>query len=110
MFAGGWALEAAEAVVSGGGIARDEVLDLLGELVEKSLVVAEPKGDGKTRYRLLELVRQYAHEKLEKDTESRTGCNAGMPNGASHLAEEAAKDSHGLGQRGRAARLRDRAR
>ena len=40
VFAGGWTLEAAEAVGSGGGIEEDDVLDLLGGLVDKSLVVA----------------------------------------------------------------------
>jgi predicted ATPase len=41
VFAGGWNLEASEAVVSGEGVAQSEVLDLLSELVEKSLVVAK---------------------------------------------------------------------
>ena len=40
-----------------------EVLDLLSSLVDKSLVVAEPSGEG-TRYRLLETVRQYGRERL----------------------------------------------
>ena len=40
VFAGGWTLEAAEAVCSGDGIEEDDVLDLLGGLVDKSLVVA----------------------------------------------------------------------
>jgi predicted ATPase/DNA-binding SARP family transcriptional activator/DNA-binding CsgD family transcriptional regulator len=96
VFAGGWFLEAAEAVVSKGGIARDEVLDLLGELVEKSLVVAEPTGDGKTRYRLLEPVRQYAHEKLEKD-ERANEVQRRHAEWCLDLAEEAASDSGGLG-------------
>jgi predicted ATPase/DNA-binding SARP family transcriptional activator/DNA-binding CsgD family transcriptional regulator len=96
VFAGGWSLEAAEAVASGGSIARDEVLYLLGELVEKSLVVAEPTSDGKTRYRLLEPVRQYAHEKLEKD-ERANGVQRRHAEWCLALAEEAAKDSVGLG-------------
>jgi predicted ATPase len=64
VFAGGWTFEAAEAVASGDGIDTDEVLDLLGRLIDKSLVVAEPKADGTVRYRLLEVVRQYGHEQL----------------------------------------------
>jgi predicted ATPase/DNA-binding CsgD family transcriptional regulator len=64
VFAGGWTLEAAEAVGSGDGIAPAAVLDLLTGLVDKSLVQAEPQADGTTRYRLLETVRQYAEEKL----------------------------------------------
>ena len=68
-FAGGWALEASEAVVSGGGIEEKEVLELLSGLVEKSLIVAEPTADGGVRYRLLDPIRQYALEKLEQSGE-----------------------------------------
>jgi predicted ATPase len=69
VFVGGWALEASEAVVSGGGIEETEVLELLSGLVEKSLVVAEPTADGGVRYRLLDPIRQYALEKLEQSGE-----------------------------------------
>src|SRR3712207_7618656 len=41
VFAGGWTLEAAEAICAGDGIDRDEVLDGLARLVAKSLVQAE---------------------------------------------------------------------
>ena len=45
VFAGGWTLEAAEAVLRGAtAIAPEEVLDLLTRLVDKSLVVAEEHG------------------------------------------------------------------
>ncbi|HKH35799.1 MAG TPA: BTAD domain-containing putative transcriptional regulator [Rubrobacter sp.] len=65
-FAGGWTLEAAEAVGSD-GLGGANVLDVLSRLVEKSLVVAEAtEGDG-LRYRMLELIRQYARKKLEED-------------------------------------------
>src|SRR5215213_2814961 len=63
-FAGGWTLEAAEAVGAG------EVLDLLSGLVEKSLVMARGSEQGGVRYRLLEPVRQYALEKLEENGEA----------------------------------------
>ncbi len=63
VFAGGWTLEAAEAVGAGGEIEAADVLDLLARLVEKSLVIADIEGD---RYRMLETVRQYAHGKLEE--------------------------------------------
>jgi predicted ATPase/class 3 adenylate cyclase/DNA-binding CsgD family transcriptional regulator len=63
VFAGGWTLDAAEAVVHGGDVADWQVLDLLAALVGKSLVQAEVIG-GSTRYRLLETVRQYAAERL----------------------------------------------
>jgi predicted ATPase len=64
VFAGGWNLDAAEAVCSGDGVEKDVVMNVLGRLVDKSLVVAE-EHDGHTRYRLLEPVRQYAMKQLE---------------------------------------------
>jgi predicted ATPase/DNA-binding winged helix-turn-helix (wHTH) protein len=62
-FAGGWTLDGAEAVCSAPPIVRGEVLDLLAQLVEKSLVVLDAQGD-EPRYRLLETIRQYGLEKL----------------------------------------------
>ena len=65
VFAGGWTLEAAEEVCSGNGIETYDVLDLLSQLVNKSLVVImEYSQSGETRYRMLETIRQYAREKL----------------------------------------------
>ncbi len=64
VFAGGFTLEAAEAICASDGIARDEVLDLLAHLVDKSLLIVVERGE-EPRYRLLETVRQYAREKLE---------------------------------------------
>jgi predicted ATPase/class 3 adenylate cyclase/DNA-binding CsgD family transcriptional regulator len=63
VFAGGWTLDAAEAVTPRGGTGEWLVLDHLAALVDKSLVQAE-QIDGSTRYRLLETVRQYAAERL----------------------------------------------
>jgi non-specific serine/threonine protein kinase len=63
VFAGGWTLEAAEAVCTGGGIEPSDVLDLLTQLVDKSLVVAQTHG-GEARYHLLETVREYGRERL----------------------------------------------
>jgi non-specific serine/threonine protein kinase len=68
VFAGGFTLEAAEQVCAGEGIERDDVLDLLSRLVDKSLVVVEERS-GKARYRLLETIRQYGQEKLNESTE-----------------------------------------
>ncbi len=69
VFSGGWTLEAAEAVCSGDGIESFEVLDLLDQLVSKSLVVADEQNPG-MRYRLLETIRQYAQEKLLESGEA----------------------------------------
>ena len=63
VFAGGWTLQAAEAVTSRGDTEQWLVLDHLAALVNKSLVLAEQAG-GSTRYRLLETVRDYAAERL----------------------------------------------
>jgi len=63
VFAGGWTLDAAEDVSAGGEIDRAEVLDLLGRLVSRSLVVVDEQ-DMAARYRFLEPIRQYAQEKL----------------------------------------------
>lgn len=63
VFSGGWTLEAAEAVAGVTPIERFEVLDLLEQLVNKSLVVVE-ENDWGARYGMLETIRQYAQEKL----------------------------------------------
>jgi predicted ATPase/class 3 adenylate cyclase/DNA-binding CsgD family transcriptional regulator len=68
-FLGGFDFHAAQTVASGGEVERFQVLDLLTLLVDKSLVVADDTG-GRTRYRLLETVRQYAPEKLGESGEA----------------------------------------
>jgi len=70
VFVGSWTLEAAAAVGAGAGIGRGDVLDLLGKLVEKSLVVTEADMEGALRYRLLEPIRQYGWELLEGSGEA----------------------------------------
>jgi predicted ATPase/class 3 adenylate cyclase len=73
VFAGGWTLDAAEAVGVGvgseGSLRVPEVLDLLGGLVNKSLVQAA-EADGELRYGLLETVRQYGQERLAATDET----------------------------------------
>jgi predicted ATPase/class 3 adenylate cyclase len=63
VFAGGFALEAAEQVGGGDGLDAADVLDLLAHLVEKSLVILEFSGQ---RYRMLDTVRHYAQERLDE--------------------------------------------
>ncbi|MET7741528.1 BTAD domain-containing putative transcriptional regulator [Streptomyces sp. NPDC005385] len=60
VFAGGCDLAGAEAVCG------PAALDVLGSLVDKSLVVAAPSGDCGMRYRLLETVAEYAAERLDE--------------------------------------------
>ncbi len=66
VFAGGFTLDAAEAVISGDGINALDVFESVASLVDKSLVVAD-QSPGDTRYRLLETIRQYALERLDVD-------------------------------------------
>jgi predicted ATPase len=61
VFAGGCSLDAAESVCAGGEIATIDVLDLVGRLVDKSLVVAESEG-GRVRYRMQETLRVFGDE------------------------------------------------
>ena len=63
VFAHGWSLEAASAVCAQPDFDSLVLLGILGQLVDKSLVVAELHGS-EMRYRLLETVRQYAWERL----------------------------------------------
>lgn len=60
VFAGGFDGTAAEEV---GGCR----FDILGRLVDKSMVVTGTGGDGRARYHLLESLREYSHERLEGD-------------------------------------------
>ncbi|MER7701455.1 BTAD domain-containing putative transcriptional regulator [Kitasatospora sp. NPDC097605] len=67
--AGGCAPPAAEAVCAGAGVPGDDVLDLVGRLVDRSLVEAAHTADG-PRYGLLESVAAYARERLHEARES----------------------------------------
>lgn len=69
VFMGGFDLDAAQAVAGATEVERFQVLDQLSLLVDKSLIIAEAAG-GRTRYRLLETVRQYALEKLGESGEA----------------------------------------
>ncbi len=62
-FSGGWSLDAAMAVAGFGDLSDLEVLDALGRLVARSLVVVDEQ-DGASRYRMLATIKQYALEKL----------------------------------------------
>jgi len=65
VFSGSWSLEAAEEVCEGNNSETCDVLDLLTQLVNKSLVlVYESSCSRETRYRMLETIRQYTREKL----------------------------------------------
>ncbi|WP_411111825.1 BTAD domain-containing putative transcriptional regulator [Streptomyces sp. c-19] len=100
---GGCTLEAAEAVCAGDGIAPDEVPDLVGRLVDRSLVSVSGTTEG-PRYRLLESVAAYARERLHEAGES----GAAADRHATYyreFAEHAEPHLRDAGQRRRLARL-----
>ena len=68
VFAGGWTITTARSVATGNGLDGPTVLDGLAALVRKSMVVAESEAKT-TRYRMLESLRQYAHERLASSGE-----------------------------------------
>lgn len=70
LFAGGFELAAAEALAGPASVDRGAVLPVLTRLVDKSLVAAEPAGHGRTRYRMLDTIREYALEKLQESDEA----------------------------------------
>jgi len=69
-FARGWTLEAAEAVGAADVIEEEDIMDVLSNLVDKSLVLSEAEAPDIVRYRMLESVRQYAREQLEESEEA----------------------------------------
>jgi predicted ATPase/DNA-binding CsgD family transcriptional regulator/Tfp pilus assembly protein PilF len=69
VFAGGWTLDAAQVVGTGGDV-EEAVLELLSGLVDKSLVLARANREGATRYWMLETVRHYAVKKLAESEEA----------------------------------------
>jgi predicted ATPase/class 3 adenylate cyclase len=71
IFVGGWALEAAESVCADESLQSDDVLNVLEQLINKSLVLKE-ETQNETRYHTLETMRQYANEKLVESGESDT--------------------------------------
>ncbi|HSR30136.1 MAG TPA: adenylate/guanylate cyclase domain-containing protein [Anaerolineae bacterium] len=69
VFAGGWNLEAAEAVCSGGEPELHQFLDIHLRLIDKSLVIANTEADP-PRHGMLETIRQFAQERLDESGEA----------------------------------------
>ncbi|HVE49495.1 MAG TPA: AAA family ATPase, partial [Casimicrobiaceae bacterium] len=86
VFAGSFTLEAAESVGHGGGVEKQDVIDRISDLVEKSLILSDRDG---ARYRMLETMRSYAHERLSEAGEVES-VRAGHVELCVSLAEEAA--------------------
>lgn len=68
VFCGGWTLEAVETICASAPLEPAAALELLGALVDKSLVLAVPGAAGR-RYRMLESIRAYALERLDESGE-----------------------------------------
>lgn len=69
VFAGGFDLEAAEAVCAGEGLAAAAIVDLIDRLVGQSILIPETEGR-RMRYRMLEPIRQYGRERLDDSQET----------------------------------------
>jgi non-specific serine/threonine protein kinase len=93
VFAGGWTLEAAEQVCAGDGLAREDILDLLERLVDRSLVQVTEQ-DGAARYWLLETLREYGRERLDQAGETKAICRRHLA-WVQALAKEARPKLHG---------------
>ena len=93
VFAGGWTLESATEVCLIVQLEERDVLNLLLNLSDKSLVIIEEQ-EGQTRYRFLETIRQYASEKLTELGEERLVRNRHLDYFI-HLAEEAERNYRG---------------
>ncbi|MBM3121038.1 MAG: hypothetical protein FJZ97_02490, partial [Chloroflexi bacterium] len=70
LFLGGFTLESAEAVAAGDPLPRTQVLQVLSELVDKSLVTVSHADPARTRYSLLETVAHYARQRLIESGEA----------------------------------------
>ena len=66
---GGSFSRTAVAEVCGAGLSEIDVVDVLSSLVSKSLVVREDEGSTQARFRLLQLIRQYARSKFALHTD-----------------------------------------
>ena len=67
VFSGGFSLPVAEEICAYEQLEKSDVLDLLEQLVNKSLVIPIKTGNGQGRFRLLEIIRQYAQSELESE-------------------------------------------
>lgn len=70
VFAGGFTLDAAQAVCSVDGVPLQQVLDVVGRLVDRSLVQVVEAAGGQARYRFLETIRDYARRRLSDADEA----------------------------------------
>ncbi|WP_138735349.1 ATP-binding protein [Modestobacter excelsi] len=100
VFRSSWTLDALQAVVAGDPLTPNAALDLLGRLVDRSLVVVDRTGADRVvepRYHLLETIRQYAAERLVEAGEGEVVARAHVDHLTS-LAQRAEVELRGNGQ------------
>src|SRR5262249_42891781 len=92
VFSGGWTLEAAEAVCAERDVLNKDILNLMCNLVDKSLVVAE-RGQDEPRYRFLSTIGQFAAQMLQasQDDKIARSCHAAFFLNLASGAEEKLK-------------------
>jgi predicted ATPase/DNA-binding SARP family transcriptional activator len=97
VFSGGWSLEGAEAVGSDEEIRQEDVLNLLGDLVDHSLVYVKKVSSSESRYHMLETVRQYSQDRLVESGEEEKFLQSHLAYYLK-LAEQADKEIRGPAQ------------
>jgi len=75
VFNGGWTLDAADQMAGIAPLASGQALNLLSELVNKSLVTVDLSAEGEARYRMLETVQSYLHARLVENNEEQLARN-----------------------------------
>lgn len=106
VFAGEFDLDAAEDVCSDDGIAREDVVHLVGDLVDKSILIrSDPSYSRYARYHMLDTLRRYGQEKLQAAGEERR-VRQRHCDWYRRLAEQAAAEWFGANQVQWVARLR----
>jgi predicted ATPase/DNA-binding CsgD family transcriptional regulator/tetratricopeptide (TPR) repeat protein len=95
IFAGSCTLEAAQAVCGRDGLDGHDVLGLIGDLVDRSLLARERGPDGVARYRMLETLRLYGRESLEATGDLGRFCKA---HATYYLALSGAAEPHLFGR------------
>jgi predicted ATPase/DNA-binding SARP family transcriptional activator len=100
VFRGSWTLGAVQAVAGGDPLEAIELVDLLGRLVDRSLVVPERSvsgGDAGPRYHLLETIRAYGHDRLIESGEEQRVARSHVSY-LTAMAEQAEQELRGDGQ------------
>ncbi|MFG2514079.1 ATP-binding protein [Streptomyces sp. NPDC048584] len=105
VFPSSFVVSTVESVCAGDGLARDDVLDLLAELVEKSVLTREEDAGPEARYRMLGAIREFGHERLVESGEA-LSVQERLVEWCARLATRYREGWFGPGQREWSSRLR----